>query len=109
MRKPVLLLVSLALSAASIGSGEAQAAENAAGFYLLGTKGSMAGFVPPPGAYFVDVNYWYSGNASGSAAAGIALRDLGDLTLEADVKVDGNAYINLPSGPMGCSGKDLGR
>jgi hypothetical protein len=75
MRKPVLLLVSLALSATGVGSSDSQAAENAAGFYLLGTKGSMAGFIPPPGTYFVDVNYWYSGNASGSAAAGIALRE----------------------------------
>ena len=108
MRNPVLLLVSLALSAASIGSGETQAAENAAGFYLLGTKGSMAGFIPPPGTYFVDVNYWYSGSASGSAAAGIALRDLGDLALEADIKVDGNAYINLPSALWVAPAKILG-
>jgi hypothetical protein len=74
----------------------ARAAENAVGINLLGIKTSMAGFVPPPGTYMTDVNYYYAGDASGSAAAGIALRQSGNLTLQADIDVTGNAYINLP-------------
>jgi hypothetical protein len=76
MKTQVVLLASLALT--SLAAGETQAAENAAGIYLLGTKTSMAGFVPPPGTYFVDVNYFYSGDASGNAAVGVALRRLGN-------------------------------
>jgi hypothetical protein len=65
MRNPVLL-ASLVLGAASLAADETHAAENAAGLYLLGTKTTMAGFVPPPGPYFVDVNYFYAGDASGT-------------------------------------------
>jgi hypothetical protein len=35
----------------------AEAAEGAIGFYLLGSKTSMAGFIPPPGTYVSDLNY----------------------------------------------------
>ncbi len=56
----------------------------------------MAGYVPPPGTYVTDINYYYSGNASGNAAIGIALRQIGNITIEADVNVDANAYINAP-------------
>jgi hypothetical protein len=43
---------------------EARAEEGATGFYLLGSKGAMAGFVPPPGVYVQSDHYFYSGNAS---------------------------------------------
>src|SRR5688572_13749613 len=95
MRKAALLTGLLALGTAWPGI-EARAAENAAGIYLLGTKTSMAGFVPPPGTYVQDINFAYSGTASGSAAAGIALRQTGNLTVQADIDLTGNAYINLP-------------
>ena len=88
-----LILIGAATWAAVV---PARAAENAVGIYLLGIKTSMAGFVPPPGTYITDVNYYYAGDASGSAAAGIALRQSGNLTLQADIDVTGNAYINLP-------------
>src|SRR5262245_891257 len=95
-----------ALGAVSLASGESPAAEDARNVYLLGTKGSMAGFVPPPGIYFIDVNYFYAGDASGLAAGGRTLRRLGDrflnlpprsLALQADVKLDGDAEITAPS------------
>jgi hypothetical protein len=108
VRKPAVLFVSFALCAASLAASEAQAAENATGWYALGTKASMAGFIPPPGTYFIDVNYYYSGDASGSAAVGVALRDIGDLTLEADVTVDGKVYYNMPSVLWVAPGKVLG-
>jgi hypothetical protein len=78
------------------GAAGAHGAENAAGFYLLGSKGAMAGYVPPPGRYFSDLNYYYSGDAAGSAAVGRALRRLGNLTIEAEVELEGSAYINAP-------------
>jgi len=56
----------------------------------------MAGFVPPPGTYVTDINYVYSGDASGAAAVGVALRQTGNLNLQADVDVTGSVYINLP-------------
>jgi hypothetical protein len=107
-------LALLALGFPSIGSSDGQAAENAAGWYALGTKVSMAGFVPPPGIYFVDVNYYYSGDASGTAARGIALRDIGgtnvsgQLSVDANIKVDGQVYYNLPSVLWVAPGKVFG-
>jgi hypothetical protein len=74
----------------------ARAAENATGIYLLGIKTTMAGYVPPPGTYVTDINYYYSGDASGAAAVGVALRRTGNLTIEADVNLTANAYITLP-------------
>lgn len=114
MRSRIALFALLALGAASIGSSGAQAAENAAGWYALGTKASMAGFVPPPGIYVVDVNYYYNGDASGRSALGVALRDIGGLnisgefTLETKTKVDGQVYYNLPSVLWVAPGKVLG-
>lgn len=96
MRKAALLTGLLALGTGWSGIEEVRAAENAAGIYLLGIKTSMAGFVPPPGTYVQDINFGYSGTASGAAAAGVALRQTGNLTVQADIDVTGNAYINLP-------------
>jgi len=97
MKKNAALLASIVIAVAGWGQTDAQAAENAAGIYLLGSKTAMSGFVPPPGTYVTDINYYYSGDAGGAAAKGIALRDT-DITLnvQADVTVDANAYINLP-------------
>ena len=116
MRNQVVLLASVVLGTASIGSSGGQAAENAAGIYLLGTKTTMAGFVPPPGTYFVDVNYFYAGDASGTAAAGVALRRLGNLTglppptltAEADIKLNGDAQVAMPTVLWVAPGKVLG-
>jgi hypothetical protein len=84
-----------------------QAAENASGWYALGTKASMAGFLPPPGTYFVDVNMYYEGTASSTSAVGVALRDIsqaarqlnlqGELLVETRADVTGKVYYNLPS------------
>jgi len=47
-------------------SGEsANAAESAVGVYLLGARGPMAGFTPPPGVYFQDDTYFYDGKIGG--------------------------------------------
>ena len=77
------------------GDNRAEAAENAKGFYLLGSVTSMAGFVPPPGKYGTSFKYFYSGSASGSAADGVALNDLGKIDLQADIDVDAQVFIEL--------------
>jgi hypothetical protein len=76
----------------------------------------MAGVVPPPGIYFIDVNYFYSGDASGNAAVGVALRRLVNvtglpprrLTIQADIKLDGDAELAAPSFLWVAPGKVLG-
>ncbi len=70
------------------------AAETGQSVYLLGSAGSMAGFVPPPGSYFADLNYYYTGSAQGTAAAGIAERQVG---VSLNLKVDGQAYYQIPT------------
>lgn len=93
-----------AIAVLSLLPGAAFAAESATSVYLLGSKGSMAGFTPPPGVYVVDANYLYGGDASGNAALGVTLRRSGardtggiPIQLEADVKVDASAYYQLPT------------
>ncbi|MBU2533964.1 MAG: transporter, partial [Alphaproteobacteria bacterium] len=65
-----------------------EAAEGAAGFYLLGSKTSMGGFVPPPGTYVQDLNYFYTGNAD------VAL-SLGGISVTGGI--DADAYYKLPT------------
>lgn len=60
-RTAALLLAGLALPFMVRPDG-AKAAEGGLGFYLLGSKTSMAGFVPPPGTYLADFNYYYAGS-----------------------------------------------
>jgi hypothetical protein len=117
MKRRVVLIALLA-TGISVASIHAQAAENATGWYALGTKASMAGFVPPPGTYFVDVNIYYEGNASAASAVGVALQDIskaarklnlqGELLVEAKADVTGRVYYNLPSVLWVAPGKVLG-
>jgi hypothetical protein len=58
MRNNAALLASIAIACVSCAQDGARAAENAAGFYLLGGKTAMAGYVPPPGTYVTDINYY---------------------------------------------------
>lgn len=46
----------------------ALAVEGGSGVYLLGSKGSGAGILPPAGTYFLNDSYYYSGSASASTA-----------------------------------------
>jgi len=64
----------------------AHAVEGAAGFYLLGSKASMAGVTPPPGTYVSDLKYYFSGSIGAEAVGGLLLAD-----------VDAQAYYGLPS------------
>jgi hypothetical protein len=78
-------LAILALSL-SVRTDRVQAAEGALGFYLLGSKTSMAEFVPPPGTYLADFNYFYTGSAD---------IDLNIGGVNIDGGVDADAYIKL--------------
>jgi len=78
------------------GTDKVLAAESATSVYLLGSRGAMAGFTPPPGLYVADANYFYSGSASGTAAKGVALPRLQG-NVSAEIEVDGKAYYNIPT------------
>ena len=86
----------LALSLLMIPVNTSDAAEDAKGIYLPGFLASMAGFMPPPGTYVTSYKYFYSGSASGAAADSVALNQLGNITLEADVDVDAQLFAEIP-------------
>lgn len=68
----------------------AQAAESAQGVYVLGNRGALAGVTPPPGFYFENETYYYSGNLTGSRtfqSGGI---------VAANVKLDTSANFVTP-------------
>ena len=65
-----------------------QSAEGATGTYLLGYKGSMAGYLPPPGVYVQDTNYLYSGQTN-------AALSFAGLTIAAGVNAD--VFYKLPT------------
>jgi hypothetical protein len=66
----------------------ALAAEGGIGFYILGSKTTMGGYLPPPGAYGAVLNYFYTGDA------GINFQTAG-VTLSGGVEAD--AYVALPT------------
>jgi hypothetical protein len=67
----------------------AHAAEAATGVYLLGSRGTNAGITPPPGVYFQDDTYFYSGKLGG----GTTLPTGGLLV----ANVSATSWINLPT------------
>ena len=90
--------------AAVVASGVAHAAEKGTGVYLLGFRGPMAGFTPPPGIFFQNDLYVYSGEAGGN----IQLPFGGQLI----AGVEATAIFELPTGvwvtPWQIAGGDLG-
>jgi len=67
----------------------ADAAEGGFGVYLLGARGPMAGFTPPPGVYFQDDTYFYSGKIGGGRAL-----PTGGLLV---ANVSAQSWFNLPT------------
>ncbi|AOF92481.1 transporter [Sinorhizobium sp. RAC02] len=65
------------------------AAEGGAGFYLLGSKGPAAAILPPPGVFFQNDIYIYSGDLGG----GTELPTGGKIA----VGVDGSAIVEVPT------------
>ncbi|MBS7698372.1 MULTISPECIES: transporter [unclassified Chelatococcus] len=62
-RRHLAAVVGCCLAASAL--GPAEAAENGIGFYLLGSRGPMAGYVPPPGFYLQNDIYFYDGTIGG--------------------------------------------
>ncbi|KAA3503965.1 transporter [Rhizobium rhizogenes] len=77
------------LAACGLLPSVATAAEGGAGFYLLGSKGPAAAITPPPGVFFSNDVYIYSGDLGG----GRALPAGGRLA----VGVEGSAVIDVPT------------
>ncbi|MCW1409738.1 transporter [Rhizobium sp. 1AS11] len=92
MRKLLVFSVAftfLAGAAATLLPSLAFAAEGGAGFYLLGSKGPAAAITPPPGVFFSNDIYFYTGDLGG----GKALPTGGRLA----VGVEGKAVIAVPT------------
>ena len=83
-----ILLIARAAALAAVLSTPALAVEGGTSFYLLGSKTTMSGFVPPPGFYGALQNYYYSGSAD------IDFKTAG-LSIEGGI--DADAYIALPT------------
>lgn len=84
-----LLYGFVAILLAAVLGGHAQAAENGVGVYLLGARGPMAGFTPPPGVYFQNDTYFYGGRAG----SGLTLPDGGLLI----ANINASSWLNLPT------------
>lgn len=83
----------------AIGATSAMAVEGAAGFYILGSKTSLSGVIPPPGTYVSEISYYYSGSTD------ISLEYAG-LTISGGVNAD--VYYNIPTAIWVAPGKVLG-
>ena len=82
------LFLAPAAALAMVLSTPALAVEGGTSFYLLGSKTTMAGFLPPPGFYGVLQNYAYTGSAD---------IDFETAGLELSGGVEADAYIALPT------------
>jgi hypothetical protein len=88
MMKGIRRAAWVAILGSSVFATPAMAVEGGTSFYLLGSKTTMAGFLPPPGFYGVLQNYAYTGSAD------IDFETAG-ISLSGDVEAD--AYIALPT------------
>ncbi len=68
----------------------ANAAESGTGFYLLGSKGPLAGIVAPPGLYLANDTYIYAGSVGAGRNLPIGGR--------VEAGIDATAYIDLTTG-----------
>ena len=68
-RRNSLIMATLAVAGFALAAApdKAEAAENGVGFYLLGGRGPMAGYLPPPGLYIQNDTYYYDGKLGGNA------------------------------------------
>ena len=66
----------------------ALAAEGGTGWYLLGSKTELSGYLPPPGVYAQSLNYYYTGNANADL-------NIAGLTLSGGI--DADAFYSLPT------------
>jgi hypothetical protein len=78
---------------------DAHAVEGGAGWYLLGSKGSLAGILPPPGLFYTNDLYWYSGDAGASIDFPTVGGDLA-LGLDAKAFVSVNTLLYVAPDPV---------
>src|SRR5262249_43842537 len=98
-----LLRPALALLASAAIVPSLHPAEGGGGFYLLGSRGAMAGFTPPQGVYIQNDLYVYSGDAS----AGVDLDLGGRLVANVNAKSVLNMSTALWVTPVQVLGGDL--
>ena len=93
MRSPVVsfLIGATAVASPIATSPLAYAAEGGHGVYLLGLRGTNAGITPPPGVYFANNVYYYSGAATASQTVFPTLGGQAVANLKA------TAILDLPS------------
>ena len=84
------------LLGAALAAQSAKAAEDAKGFYLLGSNAAVANIVPPPGTYLVNWKYFYNGDATADPARSVVANDLGRFELDVDVDATANVFVELP-------------
>ena len=75
-----------ALAAATLSPERADAVEGGAGFYILGSRTTMGGAVPPPGTYFMQQFYGFDGNSTTNVTGAN-----GNLLLD----FDASAFVSL--------------
>ncbi|WP_457585768.1 SphA family protein [Ensifer canadensis] len=109
MRSAARLLATVGLgagvfSSVLLGAEAVQAAENGAGFYLLGARGPMAGLLAPPGTYIQNDTYFYFGELGGSRQLPVG----GQVVADVDVKLIADFVTGLWVLPEDVMGGNLG-
>lgn len=79
------------------------AAEGGVGVYVLGSRGPLAGALPPPGLYFQNDLYYYKGSAAPTRTLPFNSQVIGDVRAEMVV----NAPSVLWSTPLGIAGGNI--
>ena len=85
-------------------TGSVHATEGGAGLYVPGLRGPLAGIVPPPGFYFENDFYSYSGRLSGSTRTQLGGAVLSNVKVEARVNFMTPTWIT----PLEVFGGNLG-
>jgi hypothetical protein len=90
------------IAGAFAAANPSHAAEQGKSVYLLGATSSMSGMSPPPGDYVSSLDYFYSGDATGSAAlsrslplTGISLPGYATLETNANLSARANVAIDV--------------
>jgi hypothetical protein len=86
--KTTPIVVAATCLAAGLASSPALAVEGGSGFYLLGSRTSMGGYVPPPGTYLNSTTYAFVGNADLDFATG---------GVKLSGQIDADAFLELPT------------
>ncbi len=86
--KTTATVLSASCVAAFLATSPALAVEGGSGFYLLGSRTSMGGYVPPPGTYVNSTTYAFVGDANLDFATG---------GVKLSGRIDADAFLELPA------------